>query len=77
MIATLTAAGTTASQALAAVFVYRVVSYILVALIGWIVFLILFRHNQHEDLEMDLEFERREQPGARHTPHSTGEADTA
>ena len=73
LIATLTAAGATASQALAAVFVYRVVSYILVALVGWVVFLILFRHNQHEDLEMDLEFERREQstPTTNRTQHST------
>ncbi|BAH53464.1 lysylphosphatidylglycerol synthase transmembrane domain-containing protein [Rhodococcus opacus] len=73
LIATLTAAGATASQALAAVFVYRVVSYILVALVGWVVFLILFRHNQHEDLEMDLEFERREQsaPTTKHTEHTT------
>ncbi|MEN0138305.1 MAG: YbhN family protein [Rhodococcus sp. (in: high G+C Gram-positive bacteria)] len=73
LIATLTAAGATASQALAAVFVYRVVSYILVALVGWVVFLILFRHNQHEDLEMDLEFERREQstPTTKHTQHTT------
>ncbi|QYB02554.1 YbhN family protein [Rhodococcus sp. USK10] len=73
LIATLTAAGATASQALAAVFVYRVVSYILVALVGWVVFFILFRHNQHEDLEMDLEFERREQstPTTNRTQHST------
>ncbi|RZK73148.1 MAG: UPF0104 family protein, partial [Rhodococcus sp. (in: high G+C Gram-positive bacteria)] len=72
LIATLTAAGATASQALAAVFVYRVVSYILVALVGWVVFLILFRHNQHEDLEMDLEFERREQssPTTKRTQHT-------
>ncbi|GCE40263.1 MULTISPECIES: lysylphosphatidylglycerol synthase transmembrane domain-containing protein [Rhodococcus] len=73
LIATLTAAGATASQALAAVFVYRVVSYILVALVGWVVFFILFRHNQHEDLEMDLEFERREQstPTTNRTQHPT------
>ncbi|MDI9948526.1 lysylphosphatidylglycerol synthase transmembrane domain-containing protein [Rhodococcus sp. NM-2] len=72
LIATLTAAGATASQALAAVFVYRVVSYILVAIVGWVVFFILFRHNQHEDLEMDLEFERREQssPTTKRTKHT-------
>lgn len=73
LIATLTAAGATASQSLAAVFVYRVVSYILVALVGWIVFLILFRYNQHEDLAMDLEFERQEQspiPADEHSSHT-------
>ncbi|WP_070377395.1 TIGR00374 family protein [Rhodococcus sp. WMMA185] len=74
LIATLTAAGATASQALAAVFVYRVVSYILVALAGWIVFLILFRYNQAEDLEMDVEFERHEQspaPADDHNPRAS------
>lgn len=70
LIATLTAAGMSASQALAAVFVYRVVSYILVAIIGWIVFAVQFRKNQHEDLEMDLEFERREQQTARAPTHA-------
>ena len=36
------------------------------------VFFILFRHNQHEDLEMDLEFERREQssPTTKRTKHT-------
>ncbi|WP_072689083.1 TIGR00374 family protein [Rhodococcus marinonascens] len=75
LIATLTAAGATASQALAAVFVYRVVSYILVALVGWIVFLILFRRNQHEDLGMDVEFERQEQSSAAADDHTTRAAD--
>lgn len=56
LIATLTAAGATASQALAAVFVYRVVSYIMVALVGWVTFLVLFRNNHHEDTELERDF---------------------
>ncbi|MFE3293664.1 YbhN family protein [Rhodococcus sp. NPDC059234] len=62
LIATLTtAASISASQAVAAAFVYRGVSFILVALVGWVVFLFLFRGHQHEDLEFDVELERAEQ----------------
>ncbi|MFC9789159.1 YbhN family protein [Rhodococcus sp. NPDC127528] len=62
LIATLTtAASISASQAVAAAFVYRGVSFILVALAGWVVFLFLFRGHQHEDLEFDVELERAEQ----------------
>lgn len=61
LIALLTsAASISASQAVAAAFVYRAVSFILVAIIGWIVFSILFRKHQHEDLDFDLELEQRE-----------------
>ncbi len=52
LIATLTsAAGVTAAQAVAVAFVYRVVSFILVAIVGWIVFLFLFRKRQKNDTE--------------------------
>lgn len=62
LIATLTtAASISASQAVAAAFVYRAVSFILVAIVGWIVFAFLFRGRRHEDLEFDVELERREQ----------------
>ncbi|MGW4481019.1 lysylphosphatidylglycerol synthase transmembrane domain-containing protein [Rhodococcus triatomae] len=62
LIATLTtAASIGASQAVAAAFVYRCVSFILVAIVGWIVFAFLFKGHQHEDLEFDVEMERREQ----------------
>jgi putative heme transporter len=62
LIATLTtAASISASQAVAAAFVYRGVSFILVAIVGWIVFAFLFKGHQHEDLEFDVEMERREQ----------------
>ncbi|WP_068274677.1 lysylphosphatidylglycerol synthase transmembrane domain-containing protein [Aldersonia kunmingensis] len=61
LIATLTStAGLTAPQAIASAFVYRGVSFILVAIVGWIVFLILYRRKQHEDLEYDLEMEQAE-----------------
>ncbi|WP_328811966.1 lysylphosphatidylglycerol synthase transmembrane domain-containing protein [Rhodococcus sp. NBC_00297] len=61
LIATLTtAASISASQAVASALVYRLVSFILVALVGWVVFLILFRKHQHEDLHFDLAVEQRE-----------------
>ena len=61
LIAALTsAASISASQAVAAAFVYRIVSFILVAIVGWIVFLFLFRKHQHEDLEYDVELEQSE-----------------
>lgn len=61
LIALLTsAASISASQAVAAAFVYRAVSFILVAIVGWIVFLVLFRKHQHEDLGYDIALEQRE-----------------
>ncbi|GAA5045653.1 lysylphosphatidylglycerol synthase transmembrane domain-containing protein [Nocardia callitridis] len=53
------AAGLPAAQAVAAAFVYRLVSFILVAIIGWIVFLFLFRRPQADDDEYTKEFEQR------------------
>ncbi|MFI7165027.1 YbhN family protein [Rhodococcus erythropolis] len=63
LIAALTFAGVSGAQVFASVLVYRVVSLVMVAVAGWIVFLITFRATHHEDLAMDLEFERRDQPG--------------
>ncbi|KAA0016320.1 lysylphosphatidylglycerol synthase transmembrane domain-containing protein [Antrihabitans cavernicola] len=59
-------AGLTASGAVAAAFVYRAISFIMVAIIGWIVFLFIFRKHQHEDLGFDVETEQREQRDLRH-----------
>ncbi|WP_232236334.1 YbhN family protein [Nocardia sp. BMG51109] len=53
------AAGLPAAQAVAAAFVYRMVSFILVAIIGWIVFAFLFRKPQAEDAQFEKEFEQR------------------
>lgn len=54
---TLTAsAGVPASQALAVWFIYRMVSFVLVAIAGWVVFLIKYRGKQGEDLDYDREF---------------------
>ncbi|MBB3039544.1 lysylphosphatidylglycerol synthase transmembrane domain-containing protein [Hoyosella altamirensis] len=49
-------AGLPASQALATVFVYRLVSLVLVNIVGWIVFFFLFRARQADDAELDREF---------------------
>lgn len=63
LVATLTtAASISASQAVAAAFVYRGVSFILVAIVGWIVFAFLFRGHRQEEAEFDVELERRETP---------------
>ncbi|QXQ16055.1 YbhN family protein [Skermania piniformis] len=61
LIASLTsAAGLPAAQAVAAAFVYRGVSFILVAMVGWVVFLFLFRGHQSGGLESDVALERAE-----------------
>ncbi|MEC3958243.1 YbhN family protein [Nocardia sp. CDC153] len=53
------AAGLPAAQAVAAAFLYRLISFILVAIVGWIVFLFLFRKPQADDAEYEKEFEER------------------
>ncbi|MFI5714726.1 YbhN family protein [Nocardia sp. NPDC051750] len=53
------AAGLPAAQAVAAAFVYRLVSFVLIAIIGWIVFAFLFRNRNAEDDEYEQEFTRR------------------
>ncbi|MFI6871270.1 YbhN family protein [Nocardia sp. NPDC050406] len=52
-------AGLPAAQAVAAAFVYRLVSFILVAIVGWIVFAFLFRKPQADDAEYEKEFEQQ------------------
>lgn len=49
LIATLTAAGLTAPQSLAAVFVYRMVSFVFVALVGWSTVAVMYRGRGAED----------------------------
>jgi uncharacterized membrane protein YbhN (UPF0104 family) len=71
LIATLTStAGLTATDAIAAAFVYRGVSFILVAIVGWIVFLVTHRRRQHEDLHYDIALERTETSALRRRTHS-------
>ncbi|MGW5385501.1 lysylphosphatidylglycerol synthase transmembrane domain-containing protein [Nocardia sp. NPDC003963] len=53
------AAGLPAAQAVAAAFVYRLVSFVLIAIIGWIVFAFLFRTRNAEDDEYEKEFTQR------------------
>ena len=52
-------AGLPFTQAVAAAGLYRLVSLILVAIIGWIVFAFLFRGTQAGDAELEQEFEQR------------------
>src|SRR5699024_12654742 len=60
LIAALSAGGMTGADSLAAVLVYRVVSFILVAIVGWIIFLALYRTQDHEDLAADRTMHERE-----------------
>lgn len=58
LIAALTsAASMPAFQAVAAAFVYRLISFILVAIVGWVVFLFLFRRHHSTDLNLDAEID--------------------
>lgn len=58
LILTLTsAAGLPASQAIVAAAVYRLISLILVAIIGWIVFVFLFRRHRSEHAELDRQID--------------------
>lgn len=53
LIGTLTAGGMAADLALASVFVYRIVSYFLIALAGWVVFFLVYRHATDFDPDVD------------------------
>ncbi|MFF0488951.1 YbhN family protein [Nocardia sp. NPDC004068] len=53
------AAGLPAAQAVSAAFVYRLISFILVAIVGWIVFAFLFRKPHADDAALEREFESR------------------
>jgi len=56
LIATLVGGGMPASQAMATVVVYRLISFALVAIIGWIVFLVLYRATAGPlDSDLDLQ----------------------
>lgn len=55
LVPALTASGLTGAQAVSAVVVYRFVSFILIALIGWIVFALRFRGAVREGEGPDLE----------------------
>jgi len=45
LVPALTSAGMPATDALTAVLVYRMISYVLVAAIGWVVIMVMFRHR--------------------------------
>ena len=49
LITAMTAGGLGAHQAFAAVFVYRIVSFVLVALVGWVVFFLFYRGSVEVD----------------------------
>lgn len=60
LITALTAGGLPAAQAFATVFVYRVVSFLLVALAGWVVFFLVYRKAVEIDPDADEDDDGRE-----------------
>ncbi|WP_024795670.1 lysylphosphatidylglycerol synthase transmembrane domain-containing protein [Tomitella biformata] len=60
LIAALVASGLTSAKAVAAVLIYRLVSFILVAIIGWIIFIVMYRLQDREDLQADKDLRVRE-----------------
>ncbi|WP_306364715.1 YbhN family protein [Nocardia sp. CC227C] len=70
-------AGLPAAQAVAAAFAYRMVSFILVAVVGWIVFAFLFRTPHADDADYEKEFEQRRTPLVSERHHPDPEVGTA
>ncbi|MAU81381.1 MULTISPECIES: lysylphosphatidylglycerol synthase transmembrane domain-containing protein [Gordonia] len=66
LVPALTSAGMPAADAITAVLVYRVISYILIAAIGWVVVLFMFRgtFRTGETLEEELDRDLDSEPGA-------------
>lgn len=69
LITALTAGGLGAHQAFAAVFVYRIVSFVLVALVGWVVFFLFYRGSVELDPDAPPVSGRR--PGEAVSPSSS------
>ncbi|MFZ2176807.1 MAG: YbhN family protein [Rhodococcus sp. (in: high G+C Gram-positive bacteria)] len=55
LVPALTASGMTGAQALSAILVYRLVSFILIAAIGWVVFALRYRNNHQGEEGPDLQ----------------------
>lgn len=70
LITTLTAGGLGAHEAFATVFVYRIVSFVLVALAGWVVFFLFYRHVA--DIDPDVESRQDDDPASRAPSPSSG-----
>lgn len=58
LVPALTSAGMPASDAITAVLLYRMVSYVLVAVIGWVVILAMFRTTIKSSAEIESDYER-------------------
>jgi hypothetical protein len=54
LVPALTSAGMGAAESVTAVLVYRMVSYLLVALIGWVVIFVMFRGTYRDEENVDL-----------------------
>ena len=58
LVPALTSAGMPAADALTAVLVYRIISYVLIAAIGWVVVFFLFRSRIRPDDSIGEEIDR-------------------
>jgi uncharacterized protein (TIRG00374 family) len=67
-------AGLPAAQAVAVAGLYRLISFVLVAIVGWIVFAFLFRGTQAGDAELEKEFEQRSALLSEQRLHGDGRA---
>ena len=54
LVPALTSAGMGAAESVTAVLVYRMISYLLVALIGWVVIFVMFRGTYRAEENVDL-----------------------
>ncbi|MFW0794256.1 YbhN family protein [Gordonia sp. CPCC 205515] len=81
LVPALTSAGMPAADAITAVLLYRVISYVLIAAIGWVIVFVAFRHRikRNDTLEAEMDADRDteptvEQPDAADTDGSDGSA---
>ena len=65
MTAALVASGLSAAEALPAVIIYRLISFVLVAVVGWLTFAVMFRklnHDHPDDVTLEAEIPPEEVP---------------
>ncbi|MGK2318771.1 lysylphosphatidylglycerol synthase transmembrane domain-containing protein [Gordonia rhizosphera] len=79
LVPALTSAGMPAADAITAVLVYRLISYVLIAAIGWVVVLLRFRNRirtgdtLEEEIEHDIEYGELAEPERANDPDEGGE----
>lgn len=78
LVPALTTAGMPAADALTAVLVYRIISYLLISILGWLVILAKFRTGLRDKNSIEAEYDReRELVAEEYQPEDTTPEDTA